>query len=226
MNEHGPEHEELIERWFTETDAPSASEIERLMDACPMCREQITSMDEVRRSLTAAAELERDVLAEASQLEGRPADGGSSTRDPLRPASTWWRRPSRWVPIAAAALLAITVSVALRLGGAPNPTPPVVPNGIMLGGEVTLTAPIGDVASFDAFSWTAQGSGATFQIEVFDADDLTTPLLTSPVISGRTWTPDATTTLPPSIRWTLTRFDIDGERDGTVSVDARRTNAP
>jgi hypothetical protein len=114
-------------------------------------------------------------------------------------------RPARrWSPLALAASI-VGVSIAATVWQMTRPEAPVFREGAPV---VTAVAPVGTVASVDAFRWTASDVDAQYELELVEADG-------SVVFQGTTT--DTVMAMPDSValrpgadyRWTLTVVSLE-----------------
>ncbi len=217
MSEHAREHEERLAAWLGGEGRPGEAELERWLASCSRCRESWARLSDLSGRLQEAGAAQHAALTE---LEGAaPAPGEERLLETLERASvqeTRVHRRRRW-PLAAAAVLLL-----LLTGGAWLARSFLLEEGegrTWLGdGGLRLLEPVGEVRSFERFSWTYDGEAASYTIGIRAAPDSQSDA--SPVEFQReirrwketSWSPDGPTrdALPERIVWRITACDEFG----------------
>ncbi len=232
MTEHGPKHEELLERVVTQDLDPGSVEVSRLVESCKECKEVLSNLRRVGDLLNEDARIERESLAaDASELEARVPDmfmaiamADSSAASSGTAHTIVGARPSipRWLLVAASLLVVFGL---WRWLDAKSPSRAELEPGTHLGAGAELLEPVGGAADFGVFTWKFDPTpGGWCELRIWDASNAATTntnLILGPLeIEGSRWEPEMD--LPDSIRWGVTIYDPSGSVVGSASTSAQR----
>jgi len=214
---HDEGHELVLASRLAGELAPDAPEVQRLLSACPICRELLAELGEVSARLgESAAEREAD-LAAAARLAPEPSEPRLEARlaELARSAPA---RPRRWTSwLAAAALLLAGAFLWRALLPAPAAKPPI-PLGGADAADWEMVGPSG-VSTCERFSWRYHRPASSFLLLIYDADvEGSRPREIQCKESD--WTPDAATLagLPRHIRWEVEALGPGGTREDWLST--------
>lgn len=181
--------------------------------------------DDVERLLDDLGGRARDeMLAEAEQLVGHPAEEGSRRAFERLAAPASPRLQFVGLAAAAVLLVAATAWLSRPVDVGPAPSEPY-----FIGrGGVEIVRPVGPGSTYDGFEWRAElPFGAVFELMIHDgaADLGAAPVLVVRELEVTTWEPtdDQRRQLPESLRWEVRRISSTGEVEGSAEAVCSRS---
>lgn len=225
---------------------PRSDSVRELLDRCPGCREELREMLQITKTLDRAGTLEKKRLSSSLGDPANPVDRawvettlrskGLLPKPRPEPASRLRRLLlSRRGTLIAAALLLVSIwiiqpfpresnSPAIE----PNPASPFPGSAPLLGGDLQLLDPVGEVSEWGRFRWSQDlPKGGWFVITVYEAEGNSPRILAGPEtrIEGE-WQPtsEETAAWPNSIRWEVQAFDATKVLCGNGWARARCKN--
>jgi len=218
---HDEGHELVLASRLAGELAPDSPEVQRLLSACPTCRELLAELDEVSTRLgESAAEREAD-LAAAARLAPEPLEPRLQARLEELARVAPARSHRVWPWLCAAAALVVFGFLWRGLQREPEPPPPVI-----LGDGLVLVEPRGP-SDYGLFVWRyPERPSGGFLVSIFaeDAPADAPPLLKVPW-NELSWKPDEATrrALPERIRWKVEARDDFGTEAVSQPASAWRS---
>jgi hypothetical protein len=222
---HTAAHEELLAALLAGELGRDDPAVEAVLAACEHCSERLAELESTAERLTAAAEEERSILAEASRPRRSPGTERLEARLRELALVEAHARPRRrtlfW--LVAAGIAGSLFAWTLLSDGGRGAEPPVI-----LGESLRLLRPVGTVKSFDVpFVWEYEGPApGGFRVLIYEDGEDGRLLHEEPRWMEKTWTPEPSLVAgwPARIRWEIEPLDAFGDPVASQSESASRSS--